>query len=1753
MFSKLFNAVLVLGFILALFGTAFSGDNPALPAPERRANVVQNISPGAKLDLPNQSPPLQLPAPEQLQTMGRHSMAPAVETDIDTTASYCQNYVDAAGTAFWFSWGRAGGDLRELAMRMDVPENYIATIDGAYVYIWESQAADGGNDLVLTIYEDDGGGLPGAVIHSESFPIGLIPDGSDNYYWFGFAAPPVVAAQVYHIGMRVAGTGNDTTWLCSDDGGHPGYGGTATGTGRGSYYNPGDGFWYHNMDLLGFDPNYDIYSCQTINYTECYWVRTVAPGYVSLYVIPDPDGAPTGGDPPYDGWPDGGVYNGNAQRYVFSTEGRDTLSMILIPHIDYLAAAGWDHYPAGSTNDLILRVYNDDGTGNVDLAGGHIAEEVISGVANLFPAGYGMSVWQYLYVDMSAHNLVLEGPYHVSIQMSSDDPADGMLIPTFNTPSSSPNYNPGHSGGSVRFSGISPEWERTGTSNNWLLEGGGEEQAAYFRFYLCKDEFYNCQTQLTYNAPWVWGWYVYPNGNFMGLGQKIKAPSVNRIEKVRFQVVDPSYWGEPSPVNAKLQINVWETGGTSYEGAPAPGALLYSQTITAPIGAPLFNEMVIPGGLQHVGDFYIGAEAVDVTATDYYYWCTEDALWPGGENNGGALCRHGQIGGAWVDFSAQWGYVDNIMAEADFCAIPIIERLCSAGEDWPTAGKDFARTSASFSSIGGYTKDLGGAQGILTKAWMYEATQVCAYAAPVIYKDTVVCYFLDNLVALDLNTGTEIWKRTLDGFEIGGGAFSTPTVYNFADFGMDVTLVFTCGGDAKSFNAINLVDGTTWWTRNFMAHSMHFMTFGVSVIVDCDGTPVIIYPDDDGDIYAVNALTGALYGGWVTNPQNFGGLVYRGVTSDGTNLYVGTGSNVTNGNITCVDACTGAINWDLQSTAGLQLGNVDPPNAGSEDFTGMVTYDVVDNVPTVFAVSVYDPGVATPPYEAGGVIYSLNAGSGALNWAKKAIGQDYNGVNVDAAQVINNGWTPWVPGYGVTRGPTAYSKTAGSKIWENTTTNPGLGDFWMMEGALSCEPEGLPDWYVVMSRNNFVGFYRSTDGAMMFHRRIAESTRAGHRVGTIMSDGHLLATYRWKMVCLTPQELRPRLDLPAYTINVPVQFGMPDHTPVTYEDALGNLGGAPLTIDSIRLGDDDQGTTPPPSASLNIIDFDRLETMDKIASKFASNSDKLRASFRDDDVVASESARSSRNNAAFVIPAWVYGVTAPVDGTVIPPQAEYNDSSAYIDIVLDVNATLIPRGYHQFYAYIYHDDPDYFLDTLDDKAAPVAQIMLGIIGGCLYEDVTIEFGDGILNWAVVWNATKIADGDITSWEIDGDDVSFWQGAYIFATDQTGTSPRPFSVRVAHYAANWSAANPMNWQSILGDPNCQEDLCPPYHQTNVLLGTISTDEGENYDDVYGELVCYAFVDSVEDMCEYDTLGNCVSWDWNYAQGGVQPPYNDTLTMGFHACAAVIGAYDQPLLNNFVIHRFDFDGRYGPVNDVYMGAMIDYDIPPDNTYNVAGYDEDLSLAWAYNCNIPDNGWGMVKIPFGGGGAKNGGTPMINAKSISANQGGWNDSSVWLDSVYYWMSTLTGLSHQTGIDPVICPGDPDDREVFFTIAELDIPAARDVLTIGVAVFGMPDIVDADLAATYAELAHTANKWCGFDRGDVNNDGNIGDLVDIAYLIYYIGYGGNGPYPFWHLGDVNCDEAINSLDVEYLIAYRYGVPQSGPPPCGKWMLACD
>jgi len=433
----------------------------------------------------------------------------------------------------------------------------------------------------------------------------------------------------------------------------------------------------------------------------------------------------------------------------------------------------------------------------------------------------------------------------------------------------------------------------------------------------------------------------------------------------------------------------------------------------------------------------------------------------------------------------------------------------------------------------------------------------------------------------------------------------------------------------------------------------------------------------------------------------------------------------------------------------------------------------------------------------------------------------------------------------------------------------------------------------------------------------------------------------------------------------------------------------------------------------------------------------------------------------------------------------------------------------------------------------------------LYASRRLQFGPSAsLNNELIWNSTMLAHGDTAScMNISGDNATFWQGTLVFGRGPlktypiTGNPTHQTSYRVALHSEPWDGTD-NQWQTVLADPNCVNLACAPQLETNILLGTISNDLGATYTQVFGNVMTFAFVDSVQN---WDTDTSAVlhwSWSWPQDNPGEVAPFDDTLTIGFKACGKVVGVLNVPLLERFTIHRYAIISRNNvDIPGFYMGAMIDYDLPTRAT-QMNGYEAEHSLAWVYDCGALNNGWGFVKIPFG---CRY--TPLLMSKTIEARPGGpWNDSAWWLDSAYYWMSVQTGLYHQPNTN---CQATTTDRDAWFSVAGGTIPA-NDSLVLAFANFGNPGITNADQASSYYAIADAANKWCGFGRGDVNNDRKV-DLVDIVYLANYVRFSGNGPYPFKHLGDVDADGVVGDLDIAFLISYYFNF---GECPRGAWTL---
>jgi hypothetical protein len=71
---------------------------------------------------------------------------------------------------------------------------------------------------------------------------------------------------------------------------------------------------------------------------------------------------------------------------------------------------------------------------------------------------------------------------------------------------------------------------------------------------------------------------------------------------------------------------------------------------------------------------------------------------------------------------------------------------------------------------------------------------------------------------------------------------------------------------------------------------------------------------------------------------------------------------------------------------------------------------------------------------------------------------------------------------------------------------------------------------------------------------------------------------------------------------------------------------------------------------------------------------------------------------------------------------------------------------------------------------------------------------------------------------------------------------------------------------------------------------------------------------------------------------------------------------------------------------------------------------------------------------------------------------------------------------------------------------------------------------------------------RGDVNNDGDIANVLDLDYAVAAIFKGGPYPFPSHLLGDYNCDGAFTILDITALVDVIFRGQDPPDPMCFKF-----
>lgn len=1224
-----------------------------------------------------------------------------------------------------------------------------------------------------------------------------------------------------------------------------------------------------------------------------------------------------------------------------------------------------------------------------------------------------------------------------------------------------------------------------------LLTGWGFDGNLVVDPYLCVDPYSDC---------------FYGNNCFTGPGYFWRLPDAYgddanaqfmqgtgiecRVESVEWLLYDN---GSPNAYTTNSEVSIWTDAGG------LPGAKLAGVTLTP-------ADYVL----------YPAVQTVDFTGLDVFvsggYWVVIESFGTDSTDGirtlsdaGGGGCTNNaaeRYQGTWEYMCDGWGVPCDIAFGADvyMCCMPFPDCQCGLAEDYWAPGGGFDRQSNSDVSLSDANCDLN-------LSWAYEhPTQgMGLYSGPVISGSGVVGCFTDQYQKHSIVDGSVLWS--FSDADLGDNLRCTPTIYTIDIAGTPTEVVFVGGGNQQSIFCLDYATGAIIWENSFStigADALNGITqYPSFVVLDQAGTEVLYYGTQTGKVLALVAETGAKWAGWTTNPVNLGSTVGVSGATDGVRLFFAT-QPAGPGDVYAINAADGSIAWQL-STFGLQAGNVYPGVTGFENFWSGVSYYNDVNGGEVYVNATMN----SPAFPEDGVFYRINATTGEPLAAAASQRTLWNHPVMDCNRVYLGCFSNWVsPPLG--NNLLAYGRLSGALDWVSGAQG---GDSYRATGILTCEPDSA-EWLFMFSEDGFLSAFNSRDGDEVFRRRIDRATNIGGGFA-LSENGELAVGDFWgDLFLLEKGSDRARLEFLTYNAEKGLNFGS-GAIDVDFGPTFHNPGCMDLNFTAVNV--DENPFTPgiPAFSNSDYTADELLQRAEFIADRVAKDHFLQKfsraASLNEIDDPRDLATRDELTNyAASAVPVWLNNVVSPAAGQSIAPGDTMN-------LVINVQNELVGRGPNVVYLQLETNDPDFFLN--DVTLAP--QMKATIVGGCLEDTTYLNFGMGAANYQVVYNSGRIgyehySDEEVYAFGIDGVTAAYYGGSYIWGVD---------TYRLAMNSPDWTGGTLDEVISMQADPNWCDASCKPYLQTGVTLGEYSTD-GLTYTTITGDYVCKSFIDSVQNF-DGDPDPLVTAWDWTNFGG----PFDDTLTMGLYANTRTIGAIDFAPLASVTLEVLEITERNG--NDVpnwYMGEYMDYDIGSGDTIAI---DRANSVAYAYTPGA-DGVWGAVKVPFGCGYE-----PLLNVKGLIGDQALW-DWNAYFDSAYIYLSNAPGMYSQNT--------SAGDFEGHFTYAGHDF-GPNETYTLGVAHFGLTNVLGtAATPAEVAELAQLVNKWAGFGRGDVNNDGMI-NLADITYLASYVidDATNPGPIPFMHLGDVNNDGNIDAADVDALVTFYF---ECGACPVGDWEI---
>jgi hypothetical protein len=1231
-------------------------------------------------------------------------------------------------------------------------------------------------------------------------------------------------------------------------------------------------------------------------------------------------------------------------------------------------------------------------------------------------------------------------------------------------------------------------------------------------------------------------------------------PNPTICENLAYSSTAFYYWPDPDPFDDTFRnerfslpnnagpVCTLKTVRLAFDGAGsvgAPGADIYiwnsdgtfpSTVVTSiPVNPvvdffPAYTEVDVSAmNLTVNSDWHVGYQTVDNSGvgTDVLAVLSDDGS-GSGSNRSSEYWPPGSGGTGYGTMLDNWGIDVNFLIETDVCCVPpgYCPITCSPSDQWPIFNHDFARTGQSEMTLG----DLCG----VVFSWYYAGPSGINFSGPVISDDLVVQAFDDRVQAVDLLTGSLVWDTNV----IGGNWATTINSALRAQITIQDGYFYLGTGSLRGFAKGDLATGAWVWSRGLVAPGGPLpgasanTRFAGSVIMGSE----IYFGNEAGQIHALDVASGAsLYNANVAAlaPTNGGtGGCFGPPSSDGSQIFWAVTENLfdptlQNGAIVSTSQGAGSfvVNWvyDTPFDGLLNLG-----------VSGGSTYrceNVYINANYAFGnFSTYS-----------GLRKKIDAATGADVWPDNFLMGTtyYKPPSTTNELVVYGQWDEYNNGNTFARGVRAVNFN-NSTVWVNgpdpNNPNEPYTNEVLASVSVTCDPyaiytttdgiSGNDEWFIVDGNTGATLVYYQIPNVNIGHYTAIAMGSDGSPYFVMGAGGYSASgeLFAWKI-----GGPRPRLAVPSPLVLLP-GTNTSEAAPVqrTDTDAIVNTGCATLTYDATL----EAGTPPSANVHVTTVNPDLIKYADRLSNSIVDvtvgemmgrnssyfNKNLSNVSFSTNEsgemtartVYTPKAAMSDSRSSALAPPSWVTWVNPPSGGATVSGSILPGDGA---DWTFEFDRSgmnfLAPNI---FYVEVSSNDPDYALGTPADDPRAVIEYRMPY-EYCPVETGFMNFGTAGQEWYS--NRGEIGDQNVSqdfAIDVGGvDDDALYEGTMFFMTSMDdaawnifgGAAPADFGFLYPFYVGPY--AN----QDCGG---CDFGVSLPVEYT--------TDGGNTYANTQGDLCTFAMIDSL--------------------QGAGLWPLQAGPSMGLRISYREVGTYGADF-DGFKVIVADIENRNASaVNGLYYGCFIDWDIGTDGGFAdpAAGYHYQIETTTG-------DVYGVIGLPQAGSywpdGTKT--DPMYNARTIdnatSIYPSGTQCQDCLDDSLFAWVdNNAEGNFYYEPDDPATV-----DKSSLTAFGKADL-AGNAVHSYGFAIYGM--FAPADPNGDTEAMAAFINKYVGFARGDVNDDGVI-DLRDLVRLSNYVASGTNGPEPFLHLGDVNNDGNVDSADCAYLAAYYF---TGGAPP---------